>query len=249
MRRILGGAFYVSAGVYLAVAKPPYIITVTAIVACAALAGLSTTRQSQWSIIGGAMLLAGSLFLQSILSYRCSDCIKANLLILAGIICLSVLERGKMRKVLRIMASVMTVMVAFTVFFHSGVAATAVAGAEKKTNSVISIERYITAAAGDGSKVIIDTSSRPALFFSPDCGACAGAVEALVKADPEGKLWAPVQVSGDLAKGREYLKAKGYSKEMFTAPWNGPVPALVVTRDGKTAVVHSPVEEMVSLLK
>lgn len=246
MRRILGGAFYVAGGVYLAVSKQPDIITMIAIAACAVLAGLSVTRRSQWSIIGGAILIAGSLFLQSILSYRCSDCMKANLLILSGIICLSVLERGKMRKALGVMASVMTVMVGFTVFFYSGVTATAVTGAEKKFNS--SIERYITATSDNGSKVIIDTASRAALFFSPDCGACARAVEAMVKADPGGKLWAPVQAPGDFTKGSEYLKAKGYGKEMFTAPWSGPVPALVVTRDGKTAVVRSP-EEMVSLLK
>jgi len=47
--------------------------------------------------------------------------------------------------------------------------------------------------------------SRPGRSFS-NCGDYARLVEALVKADPEGKFLAPVQVPRDFVKGREYLK-------------------------------------------
>lgn len=243
MRRILGGAFYVAAAVYLVVAKTPELITFLAVVACSVLAGVSTTRHSKWSIVGGAMLIAGSLFLQSIMSYRCFDCLKADMLILAGVIFLSILERGQQKTVIRMLASVMAVMMVFTIMLDTQKGA--LAGIEKPQAEIKEL-RYIQASV-NGKDVTLDTSLKPVLLFSPTCGPCARAVEALVKEDPEGLRWAPVQARGEQNMGKEYLKGKGYMGDSFNISWPGPVPVLVVTRDGKTVAIHEP-EEMVKAI-
>jgi len=243
MRRILGGGFFVAAGVYLAATKPLDVSTLAAVAACAVIAGLSTTRYSYWSIMGGAMLIAGSLFLQSALSYRCMDCLKADTLILAGIITLTVVYGGKFRVALRTMASVMTAMLAITVILHTDLAATASA---QKALPVNEVGRYITASM-DGKNIELDTSVKPVFLYSPTCGPCTRVVEALVQADPEGIRWVPVQVRGDQSLGKDYLKGKGYRGESLNTSWSGMVPALVVTREGKTMVIRHP-EEMVKFI-
>jgi len=243
MRKIIGGSFFGAAAVYLAVTKTPDLITFLAVAACTIIAGISTTRHAKWAIVGGAMLVAGSLFLQSVMSYRCFDCLKADIMIMAGVIFLSIVERGKQKTVVRMLASVMAVMMAFTLILDTQKGA--LAGTESQTE--IKELRYI-AADVDGRDVTLDTSLKPVLLFSPTCGPCARAVEVLVKEDPEGLRWAPVQVRGEQNMGKEYLKGKGYMGENFNTSWPGPVPVLVVTRDGKTVAIHEP-EEMVKAIR
>lgn len=243
MRKILGGGFFVAAGVYLVATNPLDLITLAAVAACALIAGLSTTRYSYWSIIGGAMLITGSLLLQSALSYRCIDCLKADTLILAGIITLTVVYGGKHRFALRTMASVMAAILAVTVILHTDLATTASA---QKALPVNEVGRYITASIG-GKNTDIDTTVKPVLLYSPTCGPCTRVVEALVQADPEGLRWVPVQARGDQTVGKDYLKGKGYRGESFNTNWSGMVPALVVTRDGKTMVIRDP-EKMVKII-
>lgn len=234
-----------AAGVYLAAVKAPDIITLAAVMACALIAGLTTTRYSDWAVIGGAMLIAWSLFLQSALSYRCADCLKADMLILAGIITLSIMEEGKFKKPLRIMTSVMAVMMVATVTLHTGLAG--VSSAQKVLPSG-EVGRQITATGEGGRKITIDTAFRPVLFFSPTCGACIRAVEALIKVEPEGKTWVPVQTMGDSEAGKKFLEERGYRGSVYTATWTGPVPTMAVTRDGKTEKIRGP-EEMVKAIR
>ena len=245
MRKILGGGFFVAAGVYLVVVKTPDIITLAAVMACALIAGLSATRYSDWAVIGGALLIAGSLFLQSALSYRCMDCLRADMLILAGIITLSIMEEGKLKTPLRIMTSVMAMMMVATVTLHTGLAG--VASAQKVLPSG-EVGRQITVTGEGGSKITIDTVFKPVLFFSPTCGPCNKAVEALVNVDPEGQHWVPIQTMGDPNLGKDYLKGKGYRGESLNNSWSGMVPALVVTRDGITMVIRNP-EDMVKAIR
>lgn len=244
MRKILGGCFFVAAGVYLVVTKPMDIITLAAVAVCAVIAGLSTTRHSYWSVIGGAMLIAGSLFFQSALSYRCMDCLKADTLILAGIISITVVYGGKFRVALRAMASVMTAMLAITVMLHTDLAATA---NFQKSLPVNEVSRYITASM-DEKNITLDTSVKPVLLYSPTCGPCTRAVDALVQADPEGQRWVPVQTRAIQNLDKDYLKSKGYRGESLNINWSGMVPALVVTREGKTVVIRDP-EEMVKVIR
>jgi len=190
------------------------------------------------------MLVAGSLFLQSVMSYRCFDCLKADIMVLAGVIILSIVERGKQKTVVRILASVMAVMMAFTILLDTRKGA--LAGTEKQQAEIKEL-RYI-AANLDGRDVTLDTSLKPVLLFSPTCGPCAMAVEALVKEDPQGLFWVPVQARGDQGMGKEYLKGKGYIGDSFNTSWSGPVPVLVVTRDGKTVAIHEP-EEMAKAIR
>lgn len=245
MRKMLGGIFFVGAAVYLSAAKSVDAIMLAAVITCAVLAGLSVTRYSDWSIIGGAMLIAGSLFLQSTQSYRCMDCFRADIMILAGVISLTVAHRGRLKTALRALTSLMTVMMMATVILHTGQAG--MANAEGMLSGT-ELGRYITVAEDEGSIITLDTAVKPVLFYSPTCGTCKEAVEELIKLDPRGRRWTPVQVKGVRSEGIKFLMERGYQGYAYISDIKGSVPLLVVTRDGRTEKIFSP-EKMLKVIR
>ncbi|HBV99332.1 MAG: hypothetical protein JL50_21595 [Peptococcaceae bacterium BICA1-7] len=231
--RYYGGLFFISAAVLLAATKSPDIFTVAAVAACALMAALSSTRHAVWSAIGGALLIGASLALQSALSYRCTDCIKADLLIMAGVIYLAVTESGGMKKSLRVMAAVATAMLAASALLHYPVST----GFSQEEARGGRISQFISV-ANDGEGALLDTAVRPALFFSPSCGACRSVLEKLAAADPEGNGWAPVLTGGSPGEGRDLLDSNGYLGVMSWSEWDAAVPALIITRDGQTRALY-----------
>jgi len=224
------GGFFISAGVLLAVTKTPDIFTVAAVVACSIIAAISLTRYAGCSAIGGALLIAASLALQTALSYRCMDCIKADLLILAGVIYMSIIETSERKNVLRGMAAVITALFMVNALIHYPVfIGKPMAAAASKVSQYISVSY-------DGQRASLDTSVKPVLLFSSSCGACRSTIGRLAETDPEGKRWIPVQVGGDAGEGRELLNSAGYRGIRYQSEteWDEAVPALVITREGKT---------------
>ncbi len=275
MKKLPGGALFLAAAVYLAAMKPPDPVTAAAVAGLLALAILAMTKHANWAAFGGGLMIAASLFLQSLLSYRCLDCIRADLLILAGVISLSVIDRGAHRRTLGILSAVITVFVAATIAVHYNPPAVfglergreVLARPEIATGAVETPQsqpgasgeplktapedpvRFIQAKAEDGRIITLDAAQKPVLFFSPTCRACVRAVEALAKADPEGGRWVPVQAYGDPAGGRELLKNKGYRGQIyvFSSRWSGMIPTLVVLNQGGMAKIHNP-EEMARII-
>jgi hypothetical protein len=233
MRKSYGGLFFLSAAVLLAVTGAPDIFTVAAVVVCVLLAGLAATEYRFWSAVGAGAVIGASLSLQAVLSYRCLDCIKADVLLLAGMACLSLAHRGGMKSALRGMSLAMAVLMAIHVALHYPLAGRE--GAEAAGEG--EIERYI-AATVDGRGVTLDTRVRPVLFFSPTCGPCKDAVGELIKIDPEGKDWVPVQAGGDPEAGLGYLRRSGYRGSLYRHSWSGPVPVLFWSGEGKTMKIH-----------
>ncbi len=314
MKNFLGGGFYLAASIYLAATKPLDLITAAAIAAGLVMAGLTATRYADWAAFGGGLMIAVSLFLQSLLSYRCLDCIRADVLILAGVISLSVLERGRHRCTLGFLSAIITVFVTATIAAHydppavfgmepagktaeqviiqsegetacpekdrqevSGPAMSGAtspgqtssesagskqpekkeapqsqsAGSEDPPETVPATpERFIQVRAVDGRNVTLDAAEKPILFFSPTCGACVRVVEALAKADPEGRKWVPVQAYGDPVRGRELLKDKGYRgvSYVFVFRWSCAVPAMVAV-GSVGAYITTTASEMLKIVR
>jgi|GEM_PF-1173953 len=258
----LGGGFYLAAAVYLGATKPPDLITVTAVLCCLALAVLSATRYKDWAVIGGGLLIACSLLLQSVLSYRCLDCLRADLIILAGVISLAVPEQGRYKKVLRFLAFALTASMALTVALHFDPAAIAGRAVFAEEAEAAPCPEGCQDAAGtaggtsmgviapDQKPLSLDLALKPALFFSPKCSACIRAVEALAGADPGGNRWVPVQAYGDPAEGVKLLKEKGYRGEYYTYPghWRGPVPVLAAAGKNGRVQKTSSLAEMLRLI-
>lgn len=243
VKRLLGGFFFAAASVYLSITKIPDLTTVVAVLACAALAGISVTRRSEWSALGGAVLIACSLFLQSALAYRCLDCIRADIMVFSGMICLTAVHRGKLKKALRALTAIVAAMLLITVTLHGGLVETDNAW---KVIPVNNMSQHVTASRDDRT-ISLDTAVRPVVFYSPTCGACAGAVGELIKLDPEGTRWTPVQATGDPAEGEIFLKGMGYKGDVYFSDWGGPVPAMFITRDGKTERVAGP-DKMIEII-
>ncbi len=250
--KLAGSAIYTAAGIYLIATKPLDLITLIALAGCLAVAVLAATRYSDWVAIGGGMMVAVSLFLQSVLSYWCADCLKADVMIMAGTVVLAILDRGRHRAVIRLTASVMAVMVAATIYMHHkpleaarGNYTAAGEGAVRSgevINPPVYPDRYVQSVAADGSKVSLDIAERPVLIFSTSCGGCLRALEGLVGADPEGKRWVPLQVGGDAAAGRQLLREKGYRGDsyVYSSQWHGPVPVMLVWDGVRGSKVNSP---------
>lgn len=134
-------------------------------------------------------MVAISLFLQSILSYNCMDCMKADILIMSGMVTLSVLERGSKKLALRVITSVIAVFMTVTIIIYTDVSGEANLGRKLRVNEM---GRYVEASNLDKSTMLLDTAEKPVLFFSLTCGTCIKAVDTLIKEDPEGSRWTPV---------------------------------------------------------
>lgn len=251
--KLIGGLFYTAAGIYLMATNPLDPITIAAIAGCMAVAALAVTRYSDWAAIGGGMMVAFSLLLQSVLSYSCTDCLKADVIITAGTVVLAMLDRGRHRALIRIMASVMTVMVAATIYIHHkplefARVNYAVTGEDVVLSSGEIVKaphnpgRFVESVAADGSRVILDIAERPVLVFSTSCGGCLRTLEGLATTDPEGKRWVPLQVGGDAAAGRQLLREKGYRGDSYFYPaqWHGPVPVMIVWDGARELRVNNP---------
>lgn len=234
INKALGCAFFISAGVLLAVTKTPDIFTVAAVAACAVVAALAITRHTSWSVFGAALLMGVSLTLQTALSYRCMDCVKADLLILAGMIYLSIIDNSLKKNVFRGMAVVIASMFLVNAWLHYPVfSGTPPAAAASEVGQYITVLK-------EGKSVSLDTSVKPVLMFSPSCGACRSTIERLAKIDTEGKTWVPVQVDGEFGEGSALLDSVGYRGNAYQsgAEWNEAVPAFIFSQEGKTKVLY-----------
>lgn len=234
MRKLLGGSFFVAAAVYIAATKPPDFIMLAAMLSCAVCAALSVTRRYTWAVTGGALLISVSLAMQTYLSYNCSDCLKADALILCGIVYLTLLDGSKLKKLTRALSGGMTVILLLA--FILAVPAESTPG------------RYIIVTSSGSEEILLDTADKPVLLFNPDCSACGEAVTEMIQLDPEGRYWTPVQAGGDAAKGRKYLASKGYRGELFTTDWPGFVPVMVITEGKETRLIRQ-AEKMAGVLK
>ncbi len=226
MRRLLGGSFFIAAAIYMAVSKPPDPVTLLAILLCTVCAALATTKQLAWSIITGGIMIAGSLAMQVALSYRCTDCLKADALILCGIMYLAVFDKSRFKLWTRGMAVAMTLIL--LVFFTLSA----------PVEQVLNANRYIQASDGK-SDIVLDTAEKPVLLFNPKCRACGEVITRLVRIDPQGERWTPVQTGGSLQDGRDYLAVKGYNGKLYLTKWPGTVPALVTTQENNTVIIRS----------
>lgn len=249
MKKMYGGIFFASAAVYLLATKPLDIITFLAVTLCAVMAGLSSTKYSFLTIIGGAAMIASSLFLQTTMSVKCMDCLKADILIMAGVMCISIVSRDKFRKVSRVLSAVLALVLSITVILHTDITnESGVAAAQGHMG------RYIKVAY-NGSETTLDTAKTPVIMYSPTCGACDKAISKLIEVDPEGKTWVPVQAMGDdPEEGVKFLKSKGFNGSSFYAN-NGSVssvPLMIKTEmknDQEVTITTYDPEEMVKMIK
>lgn len=243
-QQLLGGTLFAAAAVFLAVTGGFEIITIAAVVLCSVCAALSAKKPT-WAIFGGAALISGSLLLQTIYSYRCADCLKADAIILCAVISMTILEEGGYVKVARVLAGGMeAIMVSVFIMASPPL---------KQSESLSTFQdpkfdRYISVSDGKAD-LKLDTQEKPVLLFSPECGACQKAIEILISEDPRGERWTAVQAGGVEQDGRKYLEGKGYKgKITYTIKdYAGAVPAFIFTRSGKTTLTRN-ADEMASLV-
>lgn len=238
MRRPLGGIFFIAAAIYIGTVKIMDAITLSSMLACTLLAVLvGLTRYYKWTVVAGALVIITSLAMQLTLGFICADCIRADALILCGIIYLSFLTKGKIRVMNTILSTVM-----FALLFVMA-AISIPTDLDPSETLEPKVERHITMTNGQ----VIDTKNKPVLIFSTRCSACKQAVNKLIEVDPNGDLWTPIQSSGSLEEGKAYLEQCGYNGELYRTNWRGSVPTMIVTSDDGTAAIRS-VEKMLAVV-
>ena len=240
MKKYIGSLFFAAAAIYLAVAGELAPMTVLVVALCSLCAYLSI-NSPLWAVLGGAALISGSLLLQALYNQKCTACLRADVLVLCGVVFLTVIFDGKLTVFVRGVAGVMAV--AIIAFFM-----TAGPGGGRSDFPSLSngqpFGRNITVSDGR-EEINLDTEEKSVLLFSPKCGACHDAIERLAKADPRGERWVAVQTGGDLTEGKEYLNSNGYQGNTYVISYSGAVPAFVSTKSGKTTVTNN-VEEMLN---
>lgn len=227
MEKLPGALLFLSAAIYLTVQGNMDVITLLAAIACAICGAISLTPNSVWAVVGGVGIISISLSLQTAMNYLCQTCLRADVLILLAVICLSLTQRGKVKIPSMAMAGVMTaVMLTITIFV-----APVNSGNASDNKSMVKTPQLHT-------NIIKLAENKPVLLFSPKCPACIEITASLSKLDPIGRSWQPVQTGGDLEEGKKYLRDKGYRGEVIFQRYAGMVPTLVVFKDGQTDLVQ-----------
>lgn len=230
MKKLPASLLFLSAAVYLTAQADFDVITVFAVLICALCSAVALTHNSIWAIIGGIGLISISLTMQAVIKTTCLTCLKTDLLILAGVICLSLVQRGKIKIPARVMALVMTIVMVAVAFIAVPISSI------NESSAAQSIAKLNPNKLDAEIEKIAEI--KPVLLFSPKCPACKEVTEALAKLDPKGEKWQPVQSSGEVQEGVKYLKEKGYTGKVSYHRYAGGVPALVVKQNGKITTVY-----------
>lgn len=267
IRNYLGGLFYLIAGAYLLLTNllsgngisQWSFITAAAVLACLILTGLTLTKYRYWSAFGGGMVIAGSLFLQSLLSYRCVYCMRADVLIFIGMLVLVLQEKGRRYgRLLRVTGLAVALFLTFNIAVHydvktiTGLDSVIVIGETNKNDCTQAeiVGGKLEVVSADSKAITLEVDKKPILLFSSTCGACVDAIEALVKNDSKGSTWIPVLAYGDMEKGMKLLRDKGYSGGSYTlaSDWNDMVPALLTTNSEGKVISTASQKEMLELI-
>ena len=230
MKKLPASLLFLSAAIYLTAQADFDVIVVLAVLICTLCSTIALTHRSIWALIGGIGLISVSLAMQASIRSTCLTCLKADLLILAGVICLSLVQRGRNKTPARVMALAMTV-VMFAVAFLAVPISSVTTLTEAQNLTKLDINKL-------DAEIEKLAETKPVLLFSPKCPACSEVTEALAKLDPKGEKWQPVQSGGDPQEGIKYLQDKGYTGEIDFQRFSGGVPAIVIKQDGQIKIVR-----------
>ncbi|WP_031516870.1 hypothetical protein [Desulfofalx alkaliphila] len=227
MKKLPGSLVFLSAGIYLATQGSIDVITLLAVLACIICGALALTRHSIWALAGGIALISTSLVMQAAFKYLCEVCLKADILILGAVICISLVQRGKNKIPSMVLSGAMTAIMFFVVVLATPVGIGDASSTDHtQTDYAQTLEQSVIEIAQD----------KPVLIYNPNCGPCGDVVDSLVQLDPKGQYWQPMHSGGDTCK--EYLQEKGYQGEVLATQYMGPVPALVINNDGDIETIR-----------
>ena len=231
MKRLPGSMFFIAAAVYLTTQGDLDLLVLPAVLACAACAVIALSRSHIWALSGGVGLISVSLVLQISMNYWCNYCLKTDLLILAAVVSLALIQRGGLKIPSRIMAGLMSALLL-------GLTAAAAPPLPAASSPEIAI----------GEEATVLVQEKPALLFNPNCPPCREVVRAVIEIDPMGKNWLAVQSGGDRTEGREYLEEQGYrGPEVIYQQSSHAVPALLAEIDGEIVLIRGK-DEIVSII-
>ena len=225
MKRLPGSLFFVAAAVYLVTQGEMDLLTLPAVLGCAVAAVLALGRGHIWALLTGVGLISVSLGLQLSLNYRCSFCLKTDLLILAAVVSLALIQEGRQKLPAWIIAGIISLLLL-------GVTTTAAPPPQTATET----------------EALLLAQEKPALLFNPDCEACGEVVGAVIGLDPVGANWLAVQSGGQRLEGRQYLEDKGYrGPEALYQQTSYAVPALLTEVEGEIKLIRDK-EEILRLI-
>ena len=223
MKRLPASVLFTTAAIYLIIQGELDLLVLPVVLACVTCAVISLSKNHLWALLTGIGLISVSLTLQISMNYWCNFCLKTDMLILAAIINLAIIQKGKLRIPAWVMASVISI-VMFGV--------TTIAGQD-----------YINTTSSEVLEISEETTvlakQKPVLLFNPNCAPCGDVVKELIEIDPAGDNWQAVQSGGLPEEGQKYLEDKGYQGvEIVFRKQPGTVPALIVNQNGETVVLR-----------
>ena len=225
MKRLPGCLLFTAAAIYLITQGELDLFALPAALLCAVCAVIVFTKNHLWALIIGVGLIAVSLAMQIRLDYFCAFCLKSDMLILAAVVSLAIMQKGRFQVVARVVTGVACVLL---------LGVTTVAAPELTSNAAIS-----TAPDELGDDTLSLAQEKPVLLFSPSCGSCGEVVTALTEIDPAGEYWLAVQSGGPKDAGDSYLREKGYTGEAaIYQSLAHTVPALLVESNDQVTVVY-----------
>ena len=222
--RIPGSLLFAAGAVLLVVQGEMGVVTLMGAVAAAVCAVLALSRRHLWAMVGGVMMISLSVTMQISMGYWCEICLRADMMLLAAVIALALVQKGRVRIPSRIMAgTVSLVLIAVMIMVTPG---------SMKASSVIFSEDA-------WEEIAVLAEEKPVLLFSPNCDACDSVITRLMEHDPEGVGWLAVQSGGLPEEGQSYLIDKGYQgAEVLYHKVPTAVPALAIVQQGQVQIVR-----------
>jgi hypothetical protein len=223
MKRLPGCLLFLAAAIYLAVEMKIDVITLLAVLGAVLGAVLALSGQHLWAMVLGVGLVSVSLTMQITMNYWCETCLKGDTLILGAVVCLALIQKGRVKTPARVMAGVLSAVMICVALLVTPVQTGAASISEE----------------GLSREIVVMAQEKPVLLFNPNCSPCGEVIEELIKVDPAGVGWFPVQSGGKWPDGLSYLTEKGYSggEPVFIKQPSG-VPALVLVQDGAPVFVR-----------
>ena len=224
---------FTAAAIFLATQGEMDLLTLPAVLCCAVGAVIALTGNQLWALVIGVGLVSVSLALQISMNYWCNSCMKADMLILAAVVSLAVIQRGRLKIPVWALTGIISILL---------LGATAIAGPEPL------IAAATTVKTGLSEETAALAKQKPVLLFNPNCAPCGEVVSALIEIDPAADNWLAVQSGGQQGEGLRYLEEKGYQGAgVIYQKQSQAVPALVIERNGVAKVIRGK-EEIVRII-
>jgi len=160
--RLPGSLLFTAGAILLVIQGDLGVVNLLAVLFTAVCAVFALTKRHLWALVGGVIMISTSVTMQIAMGYWCTTCLKADLLLLAAVIALAAVQKGRVKLPSRIMAGAVSIVLVAVLIMITPVSMNA--------SPVSSSEEM-------GDEMVVLDEEKPALLIKPSCDSCSGIID------------------------------------------------------------------------